>query len=75
MATWPVKSKTYFNAGFVVLRPDRDTYTRLMLRSLDGRKFAEQDVLNDVFRNRWFKLHKQCNWLHYRENHPGAVHL
>ena len=48
-------------------------YTALRQRSADGRRFADQDVLNDHFAGRWEKLPKQCNWLHYKENYPGAM--
>lgn len=73
IATWPAKSKTYFNAGFLVIRPRHSAYKRLMATNINGKKFAEQDALNEVFKGRWHKLPKECNWLHHKENHPWAV--
>ena len=73
VATWPQKSKTYFNGGFLVLSPNQAEYRQLRKRTVTGRRFAEQDVLNDHFKNRWCKLKKECNWLHHKENHPHAL--
>ena len=73
VATWPRKVKTYFNSGFFVATPSVVEYAALRKRSADGRVFADQDVLNDHFAGRWEKLPKQCNWLSYEENHPGAI--
>lgn len=73
VATWPQKLKTYFNSGFFVATPSLDEYKAMVQLSTDGHRFAEQDVLNDHFKNRWEKLPKGCNWLHHHENHPGAV--
>jgi len=71
VATWPVKSKTYFNAGFMVLTPNKTITDELVARGTDNRRFAEQDTLNEYFDD-WHKLPKQCNWLHFAENHPNA---
>lgn len=73
VATWPRKRKTYFNGGFIVLAPNRDEYNALRNRTTSGRRFAEQDVLNDHFANRWQKLPKECNWLHHTQNRPNAL--
>lgn len=72
-ATWPRKVKTYFNGGFFVATPSKQEYTKLRALSTDGRTFAEQDVLNDYFAHRWCKLPKYCNWLNYKQTHPGAL--
>lgn len=73
VATWPRKVKGYFNGGFLVLSPNRTEYTALRTHyTVSGRRFAEQDVLNDHFAGRWCKLPRECNWLHYRENYPHA---
>lgn len=73
VATWPVKSKTYFNAGFMVLTPSDDVYRELIeAPGHPGDKFGDQDILNRVFR-RWQKLPARCNWLYYNENRPAAL--
>jgi hypothetical protein len=71
VATWPIKTKTYFNAGFMVLTPNKSTANGLFALGTDHRRFAEQDTLNEYFHG-WYKLPKQCNWLNYLENHPNA---
>lgn len=73
VATWPRKVKTYFNGGFFVATPSRSEYDALRRRPVNGRVFAEQDVLNDHFAGRWQKLPKECNWLNHKENNPGAL--
>ena len=47
-------------------------YTALRQRS-GAAGVWDRDVLNDHFAGRWEKLPKQCNWLNYEENHPGAI--
>jgi len=71
VATWPVKTKTYFNSGFMVLTPNPKIADALFAIGTHNRRFAEQDTLNEYFQA-WHKLPKQCNWLHYLENHPNA---
>jgi len=73
VATWPIKSKTYFNGGFMVLTPSKSVYRRLMMTHPERSKYAEQDTLNKFFAGQWQKLPRECNWLHHDENHPGAV--
>ena len=74
VATWPVRSKSYFNAGFFVMTPSKAVATDLKRLGASHRTFAEQDTLNEYFnRGRtWYHLPKECNWLNYRENHPSA---
>ena len=71
VATWPLKSKTYFNGGFLVLTPNKSIADALDALGADNQKFAEQDTLNAYF-SAWYKLPKHCNWLHYLENHKNA---
>ena len=74
VATWPVRSKTYFNAGFFVMTPSKGVARALKRLGTDYRTFAEQDTMNEYFnRGRtWHHLPKECNWLHYAENRPTA---
>jgi hypothetical protein len=71
VATWPVRSKTYFNGGFFVMTPNKSVADALDAIGADNKKFAEQDTLNDYF-SAWHKLPKHCNWLNYLENHKSA---
>lgn len=72
VATWPVKSKTYFNSGFLVLTPNKSVAEDLFAIRTENRRFPDQDILNEYFTGWWHKLPKECNWLNYLENHPSA---
>jgi lipopolysaccharide biosynthesis glycosyltransferase len=68
-----IRGQPYFNAGFMVISPSQQIYNELMATEQHGVHFAEQDTLNEYFKDRWQKLPKACNWLLYKENHPTAV--
>jgi hypothetical protein len=70
VATWPVRRKDYFNSGFMVLKPSNTIADQL--DALTDLKFGDQNKINVVFRGKWSKLPKRCNWLNYKENHPSA---
>eukprot|EP00898_Chlorokybus_atmophyticus_P005179 jgi/Chlat1/5662/Chrsp37S05480 len=57
---------SYFNAGLMVLKPDRavfDAMGRYLSNGYDFTKyqFAEQDFLNEFYTNRWAALPYTCN--------------
>jgi alpha-N-acetylglucosamine transferase len=56
----------YFNGGFLVIRPDREIYRALVQVAsyANNRQFAEQDMLNDLFKNKWRGLAVEYNWMH-----------
>lgn len=56
----------YFNAGLLVLRPDKGVWQQMMdalaaVTDLTDYIFAEQDFLNDFYRGRWQPLHYGYN--------------
>lgn len=71
VATWPVRSKTYFNSGVFVMTPSKGVARALKRMGADRRQFADQDTMNEYF-NTWYHLPKECNWLHHKENRPSA---
>jgi len=70
----------YFNAGFLVIRPLASTY--LMIKNkintidISSYKYAEQDLLNLIFVNRWKKLDQVFNLMHISNvnSHIVAIH-
>ena len=60
------KKRAYLNGGMLVLRPSREMYTILTtLRHMaDNRTFAEQDMLNDIFRGKWHVMSSKWNQMH-----------
>lgn len=59
------KQDAYFNAGFLILTPSQRIFQALTRLPIDNFQFAEQDVLNHVFNNKWHELPKTCNFMHY----------
>jgi alpha-N-acetylglucosamine transferase len=53
----------YFNAGFMLLRPDVSVYHSLYAQRdlANGKGMAEQDFLNDVFKESWKPLEAKHN--------------
>eukprot|EP01032_Pedospumella_encystans_P027962 gene27962-31584_t len=53
-----IRPGTYFNAGFLVLRPSKTTYTELMSKQhlAMNKFFVEQDLLNEVYKGKWGML-------------------
>ena len=76
-----VAAADYFNAGLLVLRPDADVFADMIARlagltDLTGFLFAEQDFLNDYFRDRWVPLPYVYNALKTLSvQHPDLWHL
>ena len=73
----------YFNAGFIVLKPNKKVYDDLMalIKSpteldrtrLQTYKFAEQDLLNVYFKDKWKDLDKSYNLMHIQAVSLAAV--
>ncbi|SFT40089.1 Lipopolysaccharide biosynthesis protein, LPS:glycosyltransferase [Kosakonia arachidis] len=64
----PASLDNYLNGGFLVLTPDEAMYQQMMQRlsekaDISAYVFAEQDFLNDIFRDRWQPLHYGYNAL------------
>lgn len=64
----PATLDNYLNGGFLLLTPDKDMYDRMVtqlaaMADISDYVFAEQDFLNDVFRDRWVPLHYGYNAL------------
>jgi hypothetical protein len=61
-----VKPNTYFNGGFLVVRPNKKTYEELLSKKhlAFERPFVEQDLLNDIYKNKWGKLNSRYNLMH-----------
>ncbi|MEQ4453485.1 glycosyltransferase family 8 protein [Kosakonia sp. YIM B13605] len=67
-ATPPASLDNYLNGGFLLLTPDNALYQQMMAKlaekaDISGYVFAEQDFLNEVFRDRWLPLHYGYNAL------------
>ena len=60
---------TYFNAGFLIVRPSRKRFEMLLVQmnKKPNRAFPEQDLLNDVFAGNWKTLDRKFNQLHYND--------
>lgn len=64
----PATLDNYLNGGFLLLTPDKDMYDTMVtqlaaMADISDYVFAEQDFLNDVFRDRWVPLHYGYNAL------------
>lgn len=64
----PTSVDNYLNGGFLVLTPDNAVYQQMVARlaakeDISSWVFAEQDFLNEVFRDRWLPLHYGYNAL------------
>lgn len=57
---------SYFNGGFLVVRPNKKIYEDLMSKRsyANDRPFVEQDYLNYVYKNKWGKLDNNYNLMH-----------
>ena len=73
VGTWPSPDPDYFNSGHMVLSPSRETFDWLKenIGKATGRQFGDQDMLNNMFRNNYTKVHKDCNFLHVLEDLPN----
>ncbi|OON39800.1 glycosyl transferase [Izhakiella australiensis] len=64
----PAKVDNYLNGGLLVLQPDAGVYQQMMgqlaaMTDISALFFAEQDFLNDFYRQRWQPLHYGYNAL------------
>jgi hypothetical protein len=61
-----INEATYFNAGFMLLRPNATAMEWLMsMRHLgEGTPFVDQDMLNNVFSGKWKRLDERYNRMH-----------
>ena len=61
-----IRPGTYFNAGFLVLRPSKATYAELMSKQhlAMNKFFVEQDLLNEVYKGKWGMLDQKYNLMH-----------
>lgn len=74
----------YFNSGFIVLRPNKDLFKRLLTSiyakhntACDRSPDRDQSVLNGFFRNDWMHLDSQWNRaIHYKQhgNYSDYLH-
>jgi inositol 3-alpha-galactosyltransferase len=76
----PQKAPEYFNAGFLVLTPDKEELKRMEseLVKMNGQqwRFAEQDFLNVYFAGRWIGLPVIYNaQKRIKYHHPDLWHL
>lgn len=59
---------SYFNSGFMVIRPSIKTYHYLTSKSsvaaAEGTQFVDQDMLNSIFQNKWKRLDSKYNLMH-----------
>ena len=67
-------SGSYFNCGFLVLKPDRGTYEWLLSKKhlAENQRFVEQDMLNILFENKWGKLSPEYNRMHFNLNQMNS---
>ena len=56
----------YFNAGLLVVRPNANEYEMLLSKRhlANRRRFAEQDLLNTIYKNKWKQLDTKYNFMH-----------
>ena len=61
-----VKAGSYFNGGFLVIRPNKETYESLLKEQhrTHDKFFVEQDLLNEIYKNTWGKLNQRYNLMH-----------
>ncbi|WP_039055465.1 glycosyltransferase family 8 protein [Enterobacter sp. Bisph1] len=64
----PAGLDNYLNGGFLLLTPDIAQYRQMMTQlaqkaDISAYVFAEQDFLNEIFRDRWLPLHYGYNAL------------
>lgn len=65
-----IRPGTYFNGGFLVIRPNKVQYKFLLdnKHHAQGKFFVEQDLLNQLYKNSWGKLDQSYNLMHcYRQ--------
>ena len=69
----------YFNAGFIVLKPNKYIYDELIaavnseVKTVQTYKFAEQDLFNVYFKGKWKELDSSYNLMHVQHISASAV--
>lgn len=65
---------SYFNSGFMVIRPNRVVFQMLMTNRqfAENKVFADQDYLNHAFRGKWKKLPRVYNIMHIQRHDLNA---
>ena len=69
----------YFNAGFIVLKPNKYIYDELIaavnseVKTVQTYKFAEQDLFNVYFKGKWKELDSSYNLMHAQHISTSAV--
>ena len=69
----------YFNAGFIVLKPNEYIYDELIaavnseVKTVQTYKFAEQDLFNVYFKGKWKELDSSYNLMHVQHISASAV--
>lgn len=65
----------YINAGFLILKPSRQTFRWLKanVKRAYHRRFPDQDMLNEMFHNNIYTLPKKCNFLHSATDYRGIA--
>jgi lipopolysaccharide biosynthesis glycosyltransferase len=60
---------SYFNAGFMVIRPDKAVFNMLYKNRgmAENTYFPEQDLLNKMFKGQWKHLHNKYNIMHINQ--------
>jgi alpha-N-acetylglucosamine transferase len=74
-----VDGKTYFNSGFMVVRPSSTEFQYLLTSTAaaENTQFVDQDMLNNVYQGRWKKLDSKYNVMHVDgpiSNSAVAIH-
>ena len=66
----------YFNSGFLVLRPDADSFTNLVKNKgmADGKYFPDQDLLNEYFKGKWTSLSSDYNHMHCNQVSHSTIY-
>lgn len=70
-----IRPGTYFNGGFLVLRPNEKRYKFLLANKhqAEGKFFVEQDLLNRLYKGKWGALDQSYNLMHcYREKNISS---
>lgn len=56
----------YMNAGFLVIQPNKEDFQYLLKNKqhAEGKAFVEQDMLNILYKQDWFRLNPNYNHMH-----------
>ena len=61
-----LNGNTYFNSGFMVVRPSADQfkYLKASVKAAENTDFVDQDMLNHVYQRKWKRLDSKYNLMH-----------